>query len=633
MAGRFSVEAQFAAIDRMTKPIDKMQRRINKFTRLSGRQFDQLNRKIGDFSAKTLQTVSTASIGGLSLALADGTRRAVEFEQTLVNAAAKFPEGIKKGTGAFKDLEKAARKTGAETEFSASQSAGALNFLAMAGFNAKQSIAALPGVVDLATAAQVELAEATDMATDTLGAFGLSVKNPEQLAKNLARVNDVLVKTTTSANASMEQLFETITEGGPVAKAAGASIETYAAFAGKLANAGIKASQAGTTLKNIFVSLSAQTPKAAKALAKLGVETQDEAGNLRDVVDIFEDINKGIQKEGLGTAEAAAVLKDVFGRIPIAGVNVLLGEGADKLRAYRREIEGATGASGKMAAQMRDTLKGQINSLMSAFEGLQLTVIGLNNGAFGKFIENMTESIRQSTTWIEKNRELAASIVSDIIDTVSGVVKIIGIMLAAFLAWQLVLLAMNAALLAFHATMLILKGAFLVWKGILVALTIAQSAWNIAMFISPVGLFVAAIVSLIAAGALLLEFWDPISDFFIGVWEKIGGAFETGIAFVTGLIEPFKQTVSGIGGLFEKVGLFFGGSEKETEEGKEKSSAAAGTGPQVVTQSEQLRRTVDESRETASAEVLIRDETGRAQMSRRGNVPGVKIAMVSSGDA
>jgi len=229
----------------------------------------------------------------------------------------------------------------------------------------------------------------------------------------------------------MEQLFETITEGGPVAKSAGASIETYAALAGKLANSGIKASQAGTTLKNIFLSLASQTPKAEKALKSLGVETQDQEGNLRDVIDIFEDLNKGIQREGLGTAEAAAVLKDIFGRIPIAGVNVLLGEGAEKLRAYREQLEGATGASGKMATQMRDTLKGQINSLMSAFEGLQLTIFGLNEGAFGKFIEKMTEAIREATAWIEKNRELAASIVSDIIDTVSGVVKIIAIMLGA----------------------------------------------------------------------------------------------------------------------------------------------------------------------------------------------------------
>ena len=101
---------------------------------------------------------------------------------------------------------------------------------------------------------------------DTLGAFGLSVKNPVQLAKNLTRVNDVLAKTTTSANTNMESLFETIVEGGAVAKGAGASIETYAALAGKLANAGIKGSSAGTTLKNVFLSLAGQTPKASKAL-------------------------------------------------------------------------------------------------------------------------------------------------------------------------------------------------------------------------------------------------------------------------------------------------------------------------------------------------------------------------------
>lgn len=614
-----------------------MQKRINKFTRVSGRQFSQLNKKVAAFSGRAFTGAATAGMAGLSFAIADGTRKAISFEQTLVNAAAKFPEGIKKGTKEFENLSKAARKTGAETEFSSIQAGEALNFFAMAGFNAEQSIAALPATVDLATAANVDLATATDIATDTLGAFGLSVKNPIQLAQNLSRVSDVLAKTTTTANTNMELLFETITEGGPVAKSAGASIETYAALTGALANAGIKGSKAGTTLKNTFLSLAAQTPKAEKALKSLGVTTTDQSGNMRDVIDIFEDINKGIQREKLGTAETAAVLKDIFGRIPIAGVNVLLNKGADGLRKYRTQLEGATGASGKMAAQMRDTLQGQINSLLSAFEGLQITLFFLQDNAFGKVIERVTEVVRNLDSWVQANEELSASIITDIIDTVIGVIQIIGLMIAAFVAWKLITFVITAAIITFQAALLTFKGIMLAYKAALIIITAVQSAWNLALFlgISPILLIVVAIGLLIAAGAALIIFWEPISDFFVGMWEGISDAFSSGIDFVMGLLEPFQKVIGGIGGLFEKFGIVFGGDREAEEQTAEEttSSSAPGNTPQVVSQAAELRRTVEETRESSTAELLIRDETGRAQLRAGTPAPGIKIAMIRSGDS
>lgn len=635
MAGRFSVDAQFRAIDRMTKPIDRMQRRINKFTRLTGRSFNQLNRQVADFSGRAFTGAATVGVGALSLAIVDGTRKAISFEQTLVNAAAKFPEGIKKGTKNFIELANAARKTGSLTEFSSIQAAEALNFFAMAGFNARQSIAALPKVVDLATAAQVDLATATDMATDTLGIMGLASKDPIQLAKNLSRVSDVMAKTTTTANTNMEQFFEAMKGGGAIARTSGASIETYAALVGKMAT-GVKGEKAGIALKNIFLSLSAQTPKAAKALKFLNVLTRDEAGNLRDVIDIFGDINKGIQREKLGTAETGAILSTIFGKIPLAGVNLLLNEGADSLRRYRKELEAATGASGKMAAQMRDTLEGQIKSLMSAFEGLQITLFFLNDKAFGGFIDRITQTIRDMDTFIQKNEELSASLITDIIDTVISVIQIIGIMIAVFIVWKITMFIVTAALLVFQAGVLTFKGILIAYKVVLWAVTMAQSAWNLALFlgISPILLIVLAIGALIAAGALLLVYWEPISDFFVGMWDSIGSAFSTGIDFVMALIEPFTKVAGGMGRLFKKFGIVFGeGNETEEQTDEEAESYRAPENvPQVISQADQLRRTVEETRESSTAELLIRDETGRAQLRSNAPAPGVKIAMVRSGD-
>ena len=172
MASRFSISAIFKGIDKISQPVNRMANRVKKFTQTADRQIKKLGNSfqgLGEIAKKATKTVAVVGIAGMTFGLAEASKAAVGFEQTMVNAAAKFGPEIQKGTKDFQLLSEAARKTGKETEFTAVQSAQALNFLAMAGFNAKQSIAALPGVVDLATAAQVDLAMATDIATDTLG--------------------------------------------------------------------------------------------------------------------------------------------------------------------------------------------------------------------------------------------------------------------------------------------------------------------------------------------------------------------------------------------------------------------------------------------------------------------------------
>ncbi|GAF98189.1 unnamed protein product [marine sediment metagenome] len=148
-------------------------------------------------------------------------------------------------------------------------------------------------------------------------------------------------------------------------------------------------------------------------------------------------------------------------------------------------------------------------------------------------------------------------------------------------------------------------------------------------------LVVAAIGLLIVAGALLLEFWDPISDFFIDMWDKIGSGFSSGIDFVMALINPFLKVIGGIGGLFEKFGIVFGGDREAEQEAEDEAESyrVPENIPQVVSQAMQLRHTVAETRESSKAELLIRDETGRAQLRSGAPAPGVKIAMVRSGDA
>ena len=621
MAGRFSVEAVFKAVDRVTAPVSRMQNRVGKMTRSMGNGFDRLNRKVGKFAqgVKKGALAVTAALALSSGAMANVISTGADFEQTLVAAAAKFPGEIRRGTEAFEQLEQAARKTGSATEFSASEAASALNFLAMAGFDAESAIVALPGVVDLATAAQVDLATATDVATDSLGAFGLMTNDATQLGRNLARVNDVIAKTTTSANTTVGSLFETIKDGGPVATTAGASLETFSALAGELANAGIKGSQAGTTLKNMFLSLSAPGSGAAKILKRLGVQTKDAKGDMRDIVDILHDLNGSL--DGLGTAERSGVLEGIFGKIPIAGVNVLLASGSDRLREYRKELEGASGASSTMASVMRDTLQGRLNSLKSAVEGVKISIFSMTSGP-------LADAIDKTTEWVRANEQLIATNVGEflanIINNFENIVKWakrIGIALAVFFTLATILktlilimtvvnlvMAANPITLAIMALIAAVASAIFWWDELKAAF-LGFSGPVKAAFATLAG----PIGWIIGAASLIMDSWGHIKTFFADLWGGVVDIFNTSVDTILGVVDEVRGAATFIGDVASSAGSsvagFFGFEDDEEGQG------VGATGPQVVSPQERVARTIDEQRTTQTAEVTIRDESGRAEVT------------------
>jgi len=595
MARRFSVEAIFKAVDKVTAPVTRMQNRVSKLTRSMRNNFDKLNRSVNKFGdgIKKGAIAATAALALTSGAMANVIMAGAEFEQTLVSAAAKFPGEIRKGTEAFKQLEDAARKTGATTEFTATQSAQALNFLAMAGFNAEQSVSALPGVVNLATAASVDLATATDVATDSLGAFGLMSKDASQLGLNLARVNDVIAKTTTTANTTVESLFETIKDGAPVATSAGASLETFAALAGELANAGIKGTRAGTTLKNMFLTIAAPTTEAAKIFKRLGIQTRDANGDMLDIVDVLGSLNKSLA--GLGTAEKSGVLEGIFGKIPIAGVNVLLQSGSDRLKEYRKELENASGASATMANVMRNTLQGRLNSLTSAIEGVKLTMFSMTEGPLNDVVIRMTE-------WVRANEKLIASniggFISNLINNFSEIVT-----------W---LKRIGTALLVFVAFTTILKTLI----GVLTLV-------NLVMAANPITLIVLGVLALIAVFTALVIWIDDIAAGF----DKLPGIVQDVLAPIGLLIKAIKFIKDNIGVIGDVASAVSTGATDLANSAAETVGDVAsffGLGDseptpqpavQMVSPQERVARSIEEKRSTSTAEVTIKDDTGRAEVT------------------
>lgn len=624
MARRYSVETVFKAVDRITRPIGRMQTRVNRFTRSVDAGLVRMNRRMRAFrgGVRSAGIAAGAAFASTAIAAANLIGIGADFEQAMITAAAKFPGEIRKGTKAFEELEAVARRTGSTTEFTATQSADALNFLAMAGFDAQQSIAALPGVVDLATAAGIDLALASDIATDSLGALGLASKDGATLQKNLARVNDLLISTSTSANTTMEQMFEAIVEAGPVAVTAGASVETLAALIGKLADSGIKGSKAGTTLKNAFLRLAAPGDKAKKVLSGLGVKTVDSQGNLRDMIDILGDLDEATRK--LGTAEKTAALNAIFGRIPIAGVNVLLDTGADKLNAYRTQLESVDGAAGEMAGTMRNSVRGSLSGLKSVVEGVKIAIFNLNKGPLKDTIDNMTE-------WVRTNEALIASTITDfimrIVDNLELIVFWGGLViksLAGFWAFEKVLIAIKAAIilvnLATAANPLVL-----LMIAVIGLATIVWLKWDkIRVLMAEIGGYLTE--KLAPAITMVKEAFGSAADWIMGKWQ----------AFMD-LLDSIGETLSAIIEKIPFVSLGDGPGLPVMPGADGMELAAPFSGPSGVRPANENspRSFFSEAPDgsVTQTEIIIRDETGRAEVAKTnaGSGTGTTVKLTSTG--
>lgn len=522
MAGRFSIEAVFAAVDRFTRPVQRMQKGMQRFAKSTEKSMRQMtaasNAVIGGMKKIGAAAVAGGVVAGA--AMANVVETGAEFEQQLVNAAAKFPGQIERTSDAFAALKIAASDVGAATEFSAGQAAEGLNFLAMAGFNAEQAIAALPGVVDLATASGLELGQATDIASDSLGAFKLMTSDSVQLGKNLAAVNDLLAKTTTTANTSMEMMFEAITTGAPTMINAGQSMETFASYVGTLANAGIKGSEAGTALRNMAIRLQAPAKAGADQIKALKLRITDASGNMRDMTNILGDMSAAL--EGMGTAQRAEIMNDIFGARAIGPATILLNSGADALREYRTRLEQADGAASSMAATMRDTTTGDINSMKSAIDSVKIAIFDVAGGAIRGLVKDITE-------WARANKELIATGARDFLqwwrDNLPEIIK-----------WGERFGTVAGVLLSVAAAIKVAS--------------VAMAVFNAVAAANPVVLLVYAIAGAIA---LVLAFWPEISAFFAAIgrvateaWGELVAGAEAAWSWVVSAASSAWDAIVGV---------------------------------------------------------------------------------------
>lgn len=481
MAGRRSLSIQtiLSIKDKITAPLGKMQASIDRFSRNAKQKINSISRPLEKLSS----TISRTAIGiagavtGMALGMRKFLRVGTEFEQSIVNAAVKFPEGIERGTAAFEELENAAKKVGLETRFSAAEAAEGFNFLAMAGFSAKQAMAALPGIADLATVANTDLATSADIVSDSLSIMGLMTENSLQLQKNLARTSGVMVKAATSANFTFSELFESFKRGGPVAHAAGIEIETLSGIFAELANSGIKGERAGTSLLNMISRLQAPSVGARRALRRMGTDVFDSTGKMRDMVDIISDLRKGAEK--LTPKARAASLAKIFGLQALPAAIVLLETTDKKLRDVIKSFEDSEEVVGDLSKKINDTLRGDLLSLNSAYENVLVQMKEMADSPLRESIQSLTEELRLNGAAIATDLgEAIIKVVKGFIWLIENFEKIIKwakILIPTFIALKAIIIGVQLAALAAASPFVALIGAI---TAVVAGIGLIASNWN-----------------------------------------------------------------------------------------------------------------------------------------------------------
>lgn len=335
--------------------------------------------------------VGVAAFAGLSL------KTGAEFDKSMSQVAAtlgKTMDEMEDTVGAVDTqyghfsgtLREFAMFMGKNTAFSATQASEALNYMALAGYDAQKSMNMLPSVLNLAAAGNMELGTASDMVTDAQSALGLSLKETTKMV-------DQMAKASSRSNTSVEQLGSAFLTVGGTAKILKGGTKELSTALGLLADNGIKGAEGGTALRNILNSISGK--KFEKNFGAMGISAYDAEGNMRNLKDVFIDMNKAM--DGMSSQEKTKLIASTFNIRDLKSVNALLGTGAERWDELTAAIEDSEGAAGKMADTQLDNLAGDITLMKSAFEGLQISISDKLAPSFRGVVQLVTDGIGSMT--------------------------------------------------------------------------------------------------------------------------------------------------------------------------------------------------------------------------------------------
>ncbi|WP_426462577.1 phage tail tape measure protein [Staphylococcus equorum] len=348
----FQKESQAAArvsnssFGRLGKSFTEMGPKINKV----GESMKSVGRSMSMY-------VTAPVVAGFGLA----AKTSIDFDDSMRKVKATSGATGKE----FNSLRDKALEMGAKTKFSASESADALNFMALAGWDSKQMMSGISGVMDLAAASGEDLGQVSDIVTDSLTAFGMEAKDSGKFA-------DVLAQTSSKANTDVKGLGDAFKYAAPVAGALGYSVEDTSVAIGLMSNAGIKGEKAGTALRTMFTNLSKPTKAMKDKMDELGISITDSNGEMLPMRDVMDQLRSSMG--GLSKDQQAAAAATIFGKESMSGALAVVNASEKDYKKLTKSIDGSSGASKRMAKEMEGGIGGSMRKMKSAVESLAISI-------------------------------------------------------------------------------------------------------------------------------------------------------------------------------------------------------------------------------------------------------------------